>query len=679
MKYFVNCSSAAGGDGSEAKPFNKIQQAADIAVAGDEVIVAPGLYREYVDPKNAGEEGKPVVYRSSTPRGAHITGAEELKGWTKVEGSVYTARVSNKIFGDYNPYTTLVSGDWFIAYFVAHTGDVYLNGKSMYEVQSLDEVKKAEPSLAAWDTEFSRYKWYAEQDTEKDETVFYANFLGRDPEKDNIEISVRRNGFYPSKEGVGYITLSGFVVSQAATQWAPPTAYQEGMVGPHWSKGWIIEDCEIYESKCSGISLGKYLQPENDNKWLKTKYKDGTQTERDCICQAQVEGWSKENIGSHIVRRCDIHDCGQTGIVGHLGGVFSLIEDNHIHHINNKQNLAGAEIGGIKMHAAIDCIYRRNHIHHCTRGIWLDWQAQGTRVTQNFFHDNIPPRHPGRDIIAEVAEDLFIEVSHGPTLVDNNIFLSPRALKLATQGVALVHNIVAGSFTAVGRGCNNGAPHRPSPRYTPYHMKHRTEVAGFMTILHGDCKFYNNIFIQQEICAEFAKRMLDNAQNDWDDSNFVTGTCPYERYPSFDEWKAGFEGYCGMGSQTTDRYYSELPVWAQGNVFLNGAKPMSKEKPAYVDSVNKVEIGYEEKNGKIWLKTNLYDLISEKKIPANAFECKLMKTEDIPPAFEPEQNYENPDGSPIVFDTDFFGKKRDSGKLIAGPFAKADEISDSLF
>ena len=679
MKYYVNCSSAAGGDGSEAKPFNKIQQAADIAVAGDEVIVAPGLYREYVDPKNAGEEEKPVVYRSSTPRGAHITGAEELKGWTKVEGSVYTARVSNKIFGDYNPYTTLVSGDWFIAYFVAHTGDVFLNGKSMYEVQSLDEVKKAEPSLAAWDTEFSRYKWYAEQDTEKDETVFYANFLGRDPEKDNIEISVRRNGFYPSKEGVGYITLSGFVVSQAATQWAPPTAYQEGMVGPHWSKGWIIEDCEIYESKCSGISLGKYLQPENDNKWLKTKYKDGTQTERDCICQAQVEGWSKENIGSHIVRRCDIHDCGQTGIVGHLGGVFSLIEDNHIHHINNKQNLAGAEIGGIKMHAAIDCIYRRNHIHHCTRGIWLDWQAQGTRVTQNFFHDNIPPRHSDRDIIAEVAEDLFIEVSHGPTLVDNNIFLSPRALKLATQGVALVHNIVAGSFTAVGRGCNNGAPHRPSPRYTPYHMKHRTEVAGFMTILHGDCKFYNNIFIQQEICAEFAKRMLDNAQNDWDDSNFVAGTCPYERYPSFDEWKAGFEGYCGMGSQTTDRYYSELPVWAQGNVFLNGAKPMSKERPAYVDSVNKVEIGYEEKDGKIWLKTNLYDLISEKKIPANAFECKLMKTEDIPPAFEPEQNYENPDGSPIVFDTDFFGKKRDSGKLIAGPFAKADEISDSLF
>ena len=64
------------------------------------------------------------------------------------------------------------------------------------------------------------------------------------------------------------------------------------MIAPHWSKGWIIEDCEIYESKCCGISLGKYLQKNNDNKWLHWKYKDGTQTERECICLAQAEGWS---------------------------------------------------------------------------------------------------------------------------------------------------------------------------------------------------------------------------------------------------------------------------------------------------------------------------------------------------------------------------------------------------
>ena len=98
--------------------------------------------------------------------------------------------------------------------------------------------------------------------------------MKKDPNKENVEISVRRNCFYPESEGIGYITLLRFSASvRLLLSGLPPTAYQEGMVGPHWSKGWIIEDCEIYESKCSGISLGKYLQPENDNKWLKWKYK----------------------------------------------------------------------------------------------------------------------------------------------------------------------------------------------------------------------------------------------------------------------------------------------------------------------------------------------------------------------------------------------------------------------
>ena len=39
--------------------------------------------------------------------------------------------------------------------------------------------------------------------------------------------------------------VSGFVVTKAATTWAPPAAYQDGMIGPHWSKGWIIEDSKF--------------------------------------------------------------------------------------------------------------------------------------------------------------------------------------------------------------------------------------------------------------------------------------------------------------------------------------------------------------------------------------------------------------------------------------------------
>ena len=68
-----------------------------------------------------------------------------------------------------------------------------------------------------------------------------------------------------------------------------------------------------------------------------------------------------------------------------------------------------------------------------------------------------------------------------------------------------MHNLIAGSFTWVGDGTDNGGRKFATPRYTPYHVPHRTEIAGFMTILHGDARFYNNIFVQRE----FRKDLLD--------------------------------------------------------------------------------------------------------------------------------------------------------------------------
>lgn len=667
MQIFVDVNVKRTGNGTKDYPFKSISEAARVAKAGDEVLVSPGIYREYVNPANAGTPDARITYRSIEKNGAVITGAEPVKNWEKYKDNVYLARIPNGIFGSYNPYTTLVSGDWFIAFYIAHTGDVFLNGKSLYETSKLEGVLNPVVYEKSWDKDFTVYTWYTEQDEKTNETLIYANFQGKDPNKENVEITVRRNCFFPSKEGIGYITLSGFNVKQAATQWAPPTAFQDGMIGPHWSKGWIIEDCEISDSKCSGISLGKYLQPNNDNKWLKTKFKDGTQTQRDNVCQAAFEGWSKETIGSHIVRRCNIHDCGQTGIVGHMGCVFSIIEDNHIHHINNKQNLAGAEIGGIKLHAAIDVIIRRNHFHFCTRGLWLDWQAQGTRVSQNLFHDNCFPNDYNADPknMDGLGEDIFVEVSHGPTLIDNNILLSDHALKIPTQGLAFVHNFIAGSLTAVGLGVNNGAVSKPSPRYTPYHLPHRTEIMGFMSILHGDARFYNNIFVQKPIREGMQKindMCLEGMKhgNDWTDGNIICGTIPYDSYPTYDEWVKQFDGYCGMGSPSSDRYYNPLPVWAEGNVYFNGAKPMAKETDAQIKS-EKVTWKLTESNGKFIFETDAYETLK-----ADGRK-KMISTQTLGEAFEPEEKFENPDGSEIIFNEDIYGNHREANPL-AGPF-----------
>jgi hypothetical protein len=693
MIYYVSCNAGRNGIGSKEAPFQTITQAADCAKAGDEIIVAPGIYREWVNPINSGlSDERRITYRSEEPGKAIITGAEPVKNWTHHKDGVWMARISNGIFGAYNPYTSMVQGDWYFAIKNVHTGEVYLNGKAMYEAQNLEGVLTPQTDPTSWESAFTVYKWYTEQDG--DFTVIYANFHGADPNAESVEINVRKYCFHPEKEGVNYITLSGFTVKQAATQWAPPTAYQEGMIGPHWSKGWVIEDCEVSDSRCSGISLGKYLQPNNENKWTIKRFKDGTQTERDTICQAQYEGWTKERIGSHIVRRCNIHDCGQTGIVGHLGGVFSIIEDNHIHHINNKQDLFGAEIGGIKMHAAIDVIIRRNHIHHCSRGLWLDWQAQGTRVTQNLFHDNVPPE--GTKIFTSfmVGEDIFIEVSHGPTLVDNNILLSPCAAKLSTQGIAFVHNLIAGSFTSVGSGTDNGAVKFPSPRYTPYHVPHRTEIAGFMTFLHGDARFYNNIFVQQPLRADIEAKAKDDitkaaaagsgAGSFTQGLTFICGTHPYNGYPTAETYFARFKsspvnlaeimskaasGKADVSSAQdvmdlmgSDKYYEHLPVYTGGNVYFNGAKPCDTEARYAEVTEHEITLFLEETDGIYTLKTNLYDYLPE-------FETPFISTELLGEAFEPEQKFENPDGSPIFFNMDYFGTHRSVCPL-PGPFEK---------
>lgn len=654
MKYYVDAQVARDGTGTEARPFRTISEAAKLAQPGDEVLVAPGVYREYVDPLNPGSEDARITYTSTTPLGAVITGAEEVKAWQPYERNVWVSRVPNSLFGQYNPYTTLVYGDWYFSTPNKHTGCVYLNSKAMYEAVTLDECLMGEVYECSWVPEDSVYKWYTEQDETADETILYANFQGQNPNQENVEINVRRMCFFPSKTGVGYHTVSGFKIDKAATTWAPPAAFQDGMIGPHWSKGWIIEDCEISNSKCSGISLGKYLDPDNNHYFTYKQVKSPTQMERDAVCRGQYHGWMKETVGSHIIRRNNIHHCEQGGIIGRMGGVFSIIEDNHIHHINNMMELGGAEISGIKMHAAIDVLMRRNHIHHCTMGIWCDWEVQGTRLTQNLLHDNQRPAFAKNLPGGMMSQDIFIEVSHGPTLIDNNVMLSDVSVRLATQGVALVHNLMCGSLTSVGGGT--------TWRYTPYHMPHRTEVMGFKTILHGDDRFYNNIFVQKWPADDYV--VYGDQDTKPIHENRQVGTHVFDEYPTYDEWIAQFDFANRPNMRELEAvHFSHLPVWSEGNAYLNGAQGFKKEVNALlVDSAEQdIQVELKEKDGRYYLETNVYEYLKD-------FRDRIIHTDILGVAFEPEAPFENADGTPIRFDKDFFGNHR-GVDVIPGPFA----------
>ena len=322
------------------------------------------------------------------------------------------------------------------------------------------------------------------------------------------------------------------------------------------------------------------------------------------------------------------------------------------------QELGGAEISGIKLHAAIDVTMRRNHIHHCTMGIWCDWQAQGTRISQNLLHDNQRPDDCTWAEGGMESQDIFVEVSHGPTLIDNNILLSRVSLRIATQGVAMVHNLMMGTFTFVGGGTGT--------RYTPYHIRHRTEVAGFMHFLHGDDRFYNNIFVQGIDMNPDPRRGEPN------EKERICGTWQFDEYPTYDEWITWFDldvKRPDMG-KLAKFHESHLPVWAKGNVYLGGAKPWKHEKDCLV-LPDMPLVKLTEQDGAPVLDTNVYDLIAD-------FRAGMINSDVLGKAFEPEQRFESPDGSAIVFDRDYLGNTRGVG-VLPGPFATADASEKPLW
>jgi len=647
MEYHVRKDGNDQNSGSASSAFATISKAAQIAQPGDIITVHEGVYREWVSPQRGGTEDKRVTYQAAAGEKVTISGAEIITNWENVGGAVWKTVIPNSFFGSYNPYKEIIYGDWlFTRDKVFHTGEVYLNGKSMYESVLLEGVKNPAECETSLDKPWSVHTWFCAADEK--ETTIWANFHGEDPRNGNVEINVRPFVFWPEKNLVNYITVKGFTLKQAATNWSPPTALQTGLIGPHWAKGWIIEDNIISDSKCCGVSLGKEIST-GQNEWYRLLFKGGAQREREVIFRAARGNWNKETIGSHIVRNNTIFDCEQAGVVGHLGGVFSLVENNHIYRIHRKRQFEGAETGGIKLHAAIDTTIRENVIHDCNRGLWLDWQAQGTHITRNIFWNN-------------TQEDFFVEVSHGPYLADHNLFLSRVNYREMSQGGAFAHNLFAGKLCTIPE----------MNRFTPYHFPHETEIMGVMTISGGDVRFYNNIFIgdkdvdlPNEPVGIWSDEAVSNMQlppeamvNTPTYIRKPVGTGQYDDYPCENDPAPWIPVPGKQLKGNPDALF--LPVFIKHNVYLKGAKPCVKEPDPVVTRECGVEFSIDHAASKV---TVTISNPSQIQCPTS----EIITTKLLGKAHHTEMPYEEKDGTPYTLDKDFTNNQR-ADKPTPGPF-----------
>lgn len=640
-EYHVSVNGCDKAAGTKEEPFRTISQAAKLAEVGDRIIVHEGVYREWVKPAHTGySDISRIVYEAAEGEKVVIKGSEQVTGWELVEDTTWKVVVPNTMFGNYNPYEEILGGDWFIepADNSVHAGDVYLNGKSFYEAKSLDEVihpvirregcnppwtKHLEPILYPEDT---RYQWYAK--VEEKETVIYANFQGADPNRELVEINVRKCCFYPETSGINYITVRGFEMAQAACPWTPPTADQPGLLGTHWSKGWIIENNIIHDAKCSGISIGKENST-GHNLCTRRHRKPGYQYQMEAVFRALQIGWSKEKIGSHIIRNNTIYDCGQNAIVGHMGCIFSVIENNHIYNIAVKHEYFGYEIAGIKLHAAIDVQIIHNNIHNCTLGTWLDWQAQGIRVSRNLYYAN--------------DRDLMMEVTHGPYLIDNNIFASDYNFDNIAQGGAYVHNLCCGTMRREA----------VLNRSTPYHFAHTTQVAGTALVYSADDRLYQNIFIGG------TKTYTEQSQN---------GTADYNDCPtSLEEY---IECVTKLGNGDVEQFEQvSQPAYINGNAYLKGAPAYIREKENYISETNPQVKIIEEEGGtylEIQIEKGMLDLQT---ILVDTQKLGMVRIVELP--------YENPDGTPIILNMDYFKNVRGSHPT-TGPIEELKEGTNRI-
>lgn len=339
-----------------------------------------------------------------------------------------------------------------------------------------------------------------------------------------------------------------------------------------------------------------------------------------------------------------------------------------IYNIHHKRIRHGAEVAGIKLHAALDTQIRENVIYSCYRALWLDWQAQGTRISRNVFFDNL-------------SEDLFVEVCHGPYLADHNLFLSPMNFRNMAQGGAFVHNLFAGHFVVRSE----------ITRTTPYHFPHETAMAGYSNITGGDDRYYNNIFLgnneaftepvpitffehlplkpRDEVGAD-GKTVMDGVPDNSICYLHAVGLGGYDKHPNIKDkkwWEYTNEELAELGDAAKDFFIGNavLPVAMGGNVYLNNAVPSLHESNAkiYVQKAINVEINPE--HGKVKIQVNDPHLFQ-------GASPMVITTDLLGKTYHADMNFEEPDGTPYRFDSDFFGIKRPEADVTPGPFELTD-------
>ena len=558
--------------GTYSLPLRTIQAAANLAQAGDTILVKAGIYREEIKPPRGGTRDKPVTYLAAPGEDVSIRGSDRITTWINEGDGLWLTTIDTARFASFNPYTTHVAGAWLYGSGTSdtitkyHLGDVYFNGEAFSEVFSVHDCTAKANS------------WFTSQ--KSGNTLIYANFGNSNPNTGHAEINVRATGILPEISGLKYIVIDGFDIRHMATQWSDTYKLEQGAIVMKYGYGWIIRNCTITNSRNNGISMGV-----TDEVFFPCTLTEGGDN---------IPPYG--TFGFHLIRNNVIKRCGQCAIYGCYGAVGSIIENNEISETGYRNEWIGPNRADIKILFPIDVTIRNNKFYGTSgngKAVWLDWGSQNARVTGNLFIDR--------------REGVFTEVSFGPTIVDNNIFIH-SGIRDWSDGNIYAHNLFYQSPFFDFRG----VPDRP---FVPYYKSHSTELAGRGETKLRHKRWYNNIFIGDTI-SKIPKNVDDPYGFGVDNNVYLDGA-----------YKFPFEGRKSI---------------------------VDKRNPEFLFETNQEVATLSFTLGKLLFK-GTYPLIT------SAMTGKIP----LPWVF-----MENPDGTPLVIATDYFGNPVDPVNVMPGPFQK---------
>jgi len=377
-------------EGTKNAPFLTINKAAQILQPGERVVILEGEYREQIIPQFGGLSPEKMISYEAAP-GAKVTvkGSRLIKsGWEPSTGfsieppkenyrsaKIYQFDLENLELKGYNPFglmnimmdrTYLKPKSNELLPHLLRRGLVFSDGKRLEQVEMYNDLARKDGTY-----------W-----SEHNGMIVHVRLPDdANPRDHEVELVIQEQVFAPKKQYLGYIHVKGITFEHAANGFPVP---QKGLVSTSKGHHWIIEDCVIRDANSVALDVGN-------------------------------QDWNAVNAPVHgymIVRNNHISGAGICGLAG-MGIANSLIENNIIEYIGWHDAELAWESGGIKLHESKNCLLQNNVIRHLTYspGIWLDYENENTRVTNNVIGD----------IKETIRGGIYLEASQHQNMLDQNI------------------------------------------------------------------------------------------------------------------------------------------------------------------------------------------------------------------------------------------------------------------